>query len=355
MRRAVGSAGPARVGVAGVPRARSSERAWAAQCGAPKESNASRALCRRSRASVRRRSRRRALPKSSSVRARSKSRVPCVQVEGRAVVVHGFRAGREEGSAAGAEGQIVGAAHGVRPAVVVAVRDAGDPGVAGADGGLDVVRGGQVADGPVTVPGSERGEGAQPGGRGGEAATAQVEDGERPLGERGGQSQASGQGVRPCARGAFTAEVGVSGERREHGQGRLQMACAVVLTRGVGLPQRVRGGGLAGTGASGPEVGVRTELHRLRHGHGGAPSPGGGGRTDGRGGSAGVVAEEQGGDPGVDEHGGVSTRSASPGRRLQQLPRVFVPPVERRHEPAQRPWRSGTEPVGNPRGLAQAT
>lgn len=278
-----------------------------------------------------------------------------VQVEGDAVVVHGFRAGREEGAAAGAQGQVVGAAHGVRPAVVVGVRDAGDPGVTGADGGLDVVRGGQVADGPVAVPGAEPGQGAQPGGRGGEAAAAQVEDGERPLGECRGQAQATGEGVRPCARGAFAAEVRVSGERREHGQGRLQMTGAVVLTGGVGLPQRIRRGGLAGPGASGPEVGVRTELHRLRHGHRGAPSPGGGGRTDGRGGRAGVVAEEQGGDPGVDQNGGITPWPASPGRRLQQVTRVLVPPVERRHEPAQRPWRDDPEPVGNPRGLAQAT
>ncbi|MFE0509403.1 hypothetical protein [Streptomyces sp. NPDC058964] len=56
-----------------VPGARSSARAREAQCGAPKDSKVSRALCNRSRASLRRRS---ALPNSSSVRARSKPRMP---------------------------------------------------------------------------------------------------------------------------------------------------------------------------------------------------------------------------------------------------------------------------------------
>ncbi len=211
----------------------------------------------------------------------------CVQVEGDAVVLDGFGAGREQGAATGAQGKVVGAADGARPAVVVGVRDAGDPGVAAAGGGLDVVRGGQVPYRPVTVARPEPGERAQPGRGGGEPAAAQVEIGERPLGERGGQPEPPSQGERAGGGGPFAAHVRVAGERGEHGERGLQMAGAVVLTGGVRLPQGVRRGRLRGAWTPGPELGVRPELHRLRHDHGRTPGPCRGRRAHGRGGGRG--------------------------------------------------------------------
>jgi hypothetical protein len=107
-------------------------------------SKASSEVCSRSRASVRRRSRRSAPPNSSSVRARSKSRVPRRAGRGRCGSARRPRRRGQQGPATGAEGKVVGAADGTCPAVVVGVGGPGDTGVAAADGGLDVVRGGEV-------------------------------------------------------------------------------------------------------------------------------------------------------------------------------------------------------------------
>jgi len=59
-------------------------------------------------------------------------------------VLDGLGAGGEQGAAAGAQGEVVRAADGAGPAVVVGVCGTRDAGVAGADGGLDVVRRGEV-------------------------------------------------------------------------------------------------------------------------------------------------------------------------------------------------------------------
>lgn len=49
-------------------------------------------------------------------------------------MLDGLGAGGEQGPAAGAEREVVGAADGGGPPVVVGVRGAGDPGVSGAGG-----------------------------------------------------------------------------------------------------------------------------------------------------------------------------------------------------------------------------
>jgi hypothetical protein len=107
----------------------------------------------------------------------------------------------------------------------------------------------------------------------------------------------------------------------------------------------------AARGRPGPELGVRPELHRLRHGHGLAPGTGGGGRPHGRGGGAGVVAEHQSGDPGVDQEGGVAAGPAAPGGGLEQVPRVLVPPLERGGQSPERARAARSRPVGDGRRL----
>ena len=198
-----GSDLPQRATVAGAPRARSSARLLRRSAARRTDSNAS-------RRAVQPVAGLRTVAESAQCAAEQQLRAGVfegagalgVQFERGAVVVQGVGSRGQQGAAAGAEGQFVGAADGSGPPVVVGVRGAGDARVAGAHGGLDIVRGRRVADCAVAVSGSEGGEGAQPGRGGSVAPGAEVEEGERPLGERGGQAQAVGEGVGTGGRGA---------------------------------------------------------------------------------------------------------------------------------------------------------